>query len=157
MRKRRKYIKRLHSTFSTKGKIDIKEKLIDIELQLQESYKQSKDSNERKALNAIKSNPKYFYSYAKKHSKNKSRVGPLFNKKMNSFIESSKEMADLLQDQYMSVFSEPTEIHDNLDDKYFDDIPKCQIYSLQKKMLLKQLILLLSMLHLDLMEFQQSF
>ena len=65
-------------------------------------------------------NPKYFYSYAKRHSKTKTRIGPLFDKTKNDYVSNSKEMADILQKQYQSVFSSPKEnqnqiIHDNED------------------------------------------
>ena len=83
MRKRRKLIKKIQNTFSTKIKNEIKEQLISIELELQISYSESKKARETRAVNAIKTNAKYFYSYAKKNSKHKSRVGPLFNKKLN--------------------------------------------------------------------------
>ena len=52
---------------------------------------------ESKAIQAIKSNTKYFYSYAKTNSKIKPRVGPLYDKKKKIFTDSSKEMADLLK------------------------------------------------------------
>jgi len=66
-------------------------------------------------VQAIKANTKYFYSYAKTNSKMKPRVGPLYDKKKNIFIDSSKEMADLLQQQYSSVFSHPDDVTDNID------------------------------------------
>ena len=44
-------------------------------------------------------NPKLFFSYAKKNSRVKCNVGPLSN--------NPSEMAELLQEQYVSVFSNP--------------------------------------------------
>ena len=87
MRKRRKLIKKLSKTFTEKRIQEIKGRLlIAIEISLQQSYKTDKQSNEAKALSAIKSNPKYFYSYAKKFSKTKSGIGPLLDHKRKVFI-----------------------------------------------------------------------
>ena len=43
------------------------------------SYKKQREFNEGKAVDAIKTNPRYFYSYSKKFSKVKSSVGPLLD------------------------------------------------------------------------------
>ena len=112
MRRRRKLVKRLSHTFSPKRLNEIKENLTEIELQLQLSHKRSRKADESKAVNSIKVNPKYFFSYAKKHSKTKARVGPLYSEGMKSFVNTSKEMADILQDQYVSVFSKPNDTND---------------------------------------------
>ena len=57
-------------------------------------------------LNAkILVNPKFFFSYAKKHSRVKCNVGPL--SKNGTLINNPSEMAELLQEQYVSVFSNP--------------------------------------------------
>ena len=62
--------------------------------------------NENEALRKIKRNPKYFYSYANKFSKTKTKVGPLTNDKGET-IKDTYEMAELLRKQYESTFSEP--------------------------------------------------
>ena len=59
----------------------MRDKLINIELLLQRSYKKSVTAEEQKATKAIKSNPKYFFSYAKKYSKVKTKIGPLLNER----------------------------------------------------------------------------
>ena len=71
-------------------------------------YRKSASTAEKKACEAIKLNPKYFFSYAKRYSKTKARVGPLFDKTTNNYVSDSKKMADILQKQYQSVFSTPT-------------------------------------------------
>ena len=43
-----------------------------------------------------------------KNSRTKARIGPLFNTSTNEYTESSTEMAELLQQQYESVFSKPS-------------------------------------------------
>ena len=63
-------------------------------------------SNESKVLERIKENPRYFFSYAKRFSKRPSTVGPLLNSKYE-LENDPKKMADLLQHQYSSVFSDP--------------------------------------------------
>lgn len=53
-----------------------KQKLIDIESKLQESYNREREENKINATAKIKTNPKYFYLYAKRFSKTKPKVGP---------------------------------------------------------------------------------
>ena len=62
----------------------------------------------------MKTNPRFFFSYAKQFSVTKTKVGPLLNSN-NEFTNSSPEMANILSKQYSSVFSEPC------DSPYFDD------------------------------------
>ena len=51
----------------------------DIEKKLQKSYRETRDINEQKVVDAIKNNSKYFFSYAKKFSKVMSGIGPLMD------------------------------------------------------------------------------
>ena len=59
-----------------------------------------------KAVQSIKFNSKYFFSYAKKFSAVKSAIGPLLNA-AKEFISWPAKMADILSDQYNSIFSTP--------------------------------------------------
>ena len=61
---------------------------------------------EEQAVGKIKTNPKYFYSYAKRYSKQKQSLSMLFDKDGNIHTK-SKEIANILQDQFTSVFSNP--------------------------------------------------
>ena len=54
----------------------------------------------------MKTDPKFFFSYAKRFSKLKSNIGPLLDKEGKLHSDPQK-MADMLQDQYTSVFSDP--------------------------------------------------
>ena len=63
-------------------------------------------SREHKVIDQIKSNPKAFYSYAKKFLKTTSTVGPL-EKVTGGLTNDPKEMAYILQNQYKSAFSTP--------------------------------------------------
>ena len=62
---------------------------------------------ERRAINILKENPRYFFSYAKKFSKLKTNIGPLRDKEGN-LQHTPEAMAELLQAQYLSVFSDPS-------------------------------------------------
>ena len=100
MRKRKKLKKRRPSRTT-------KEKLFDIEVKLQNSYANERINQELDAISKIKANPKFFYSYAKRFSKTKPKVGPLIDPSTNRLTDDNLEMANLLQEQYKSVFTPP--------------------------------------------------
>ena len=79
----------------------IKQLLTDLK-QLSCSHRTQK---ELKAISKIKSNPKYFYSYAKSLAKTKQSISQLL--KDSKVITDRKEVADTLQDQFCSTFSNP--------------------------------------------------
>ena len=106
MRRRRKVVKQLLTSQPPSKKKKLENELIDIESKLQNSYTRSNDYQEQKAIDAIKRNPKYFFSYVKKFSKTKSAIGPLKDQDGN-YISDSKDMANILSTQYSSVFSIP--------------------------------------------------
>ena len=106
--KLRNQIKIQNKINPTTNKIRIlKAELYDINIKIKESIENQNLSKETKVTAKIEENPHYFYSYAKRFSKQKSTVGPLFNKD-NELENDPKKMADLLQQQYLSVFSDPT-------------------------------------------------
>ena len=106
LRRRKRINKYLRIKLPPSRTLKLNRELIEIEKSLQLSYKNSAAFREEKAITAIKSNPKFFYSYAKKHSKLNTEIGPLINNK-GVYTNDSKEMADLLSDQFSSVFSTP--------------------------------------------------
>ena len=61
---------------------------------------------ELKAVSTVKKNPRFFFSYAKKFSKLISNIGPLRDSN-NELQTNPKIMAEILQHQYVSVFSDP--------------------------------------------------
>ena len=65
---------------------------------------QSKE--EKKAIAKMKTKPKFFYKYVKKFSKVKQSITQLFDKK-GEIQTNSKDLADILQNQFISVFSSP--------------------------------------------------
>ena len=62
---------------------------------------------ELKAVECVKNNPKYFFSYAKRFSKLKSNIGPLRDTESGILQHDPQKMAEILQTQYSSVFSDP--------------------------------------------------
>ena len=103
LRRRRRINKRLVKSQSQKKMDNLIKELISIEKTLQKSYEKEEDYAEKKALDAIRVNPKFFFSYVKKKSKTK--IGPIHNGQ--SLTNDSKEMAELLSSQYKKVFSTP--------------------------------------------------
>ena len=114
-----------------------------IEEEIRLSHKSEMEKKELDVISKIKKNPKVFYAYAKKRKKTVSRIGPLSDKD-NKLQSDSKLKADILQDQYCTVFSDPNnvntrnipdsadetkptiqDIHFTIDDikKAIDDIP----------------------------------
>ena len=61
---------------------------------------------EEQACGKVKINPKYFYSYAKKFSKQKRSITMLFDGN-NNICTSPNQIANILQNQFTSVFSNP--------------------------------------------------
>ena len=77
-----------------------------IESKLKLYYKTQAEEEERNAIDELKSNPRFFYSYAKKKQSTPTGIGPL-KRADGSFTDNPEEMADLLRIQYESVFSKP--------------------------------------------------
>jgi hypothetical protein len=63
------------------------------------------DQREKKAVEKIKVNPKYFYSYAKSFSKVKHNITALLNHE-KKLVTERKDLANILQQQFCSVFSD---------------------------------------------------
>ena len=108
MRKRRKLMEQRKHDLSEHKKQQIQVKLVQIEMLLQQSHAENRSRREQLAIKAIKTNSKYFFTYAKQHSTTKTSIGPLLNEN-NEYTASSSKMANLLSVQYSSVFSTPTD------------------------------------------------
>ena len=91
---------------SQSKKTKITQELLKIEKDLQKSFKDSKRYVENKAINSIKKNSKYFFAYVRKKAKVKTKIGPLLNAN-GELTQPSKEMAEILSRQYVTVFSVP--------------------------------------------------
>ena len=64
------------------------------------------DRREKRAVATIKENPKFFFSYARSFSKIKSSI-TLLHDKSGKIVTDRKGIADTLQEQFCSVFSDP--------------------------------------------------
>ena len=77
-----------------------------LEINIRDAINDELEKREKKAVGSIKENPSYFFSYAKRFSKLKSNVGPLKDSQGN-LKHQPEDMANILQGQYSSVFSDP--------------------------------------------------
>ena len=121
MRKRSKLTKKLMKATSQHEAQKLLKYIHGIETKLNVSYTTIREQEEAKAIKFIKTNPKYFYSYANRYSKTSNRIGPLMNENGEN-VYSNKEISELLRKQYDSVFSTP---HQNMivndPDTFFPD------------------------------------
>ena len=109
MRKRARLRKQLHASSSENRRTTIRTKLVDIEQKLQDSHAAQERHDESQAVDAIKKNPKFFYSFAKKRNKIRYPIGPLED--MNGNLSSDPaDMSNILSDQYKNAFSSPAPI-----------------------------------------------
>ena len=83
----------------------IEEEINLIHFKIKEAHCAEQKHQEMRAAAKVLVNPKFFFSYAKKHSRVKCNVGPL--SKNGTLTNNTSEMAELLQEQYVSVFSNP--------------------------------------------------
>lgn len=101
-----------------------------IESAIKLSIQEEQRRKEASVLEKIKTNPKAFYTYANQKRKIKCRIGPLKNK-AGKLHSNPKEMADILQSQYKTVFSDPetdTNINIETNNQYpgIDTIDFCE-------------------------------
>lgn len=82
------------------------ENIIQIEQQLLTSYDAERAKQEETAVTEIKKNPRAFYKFASKFSKKQSVIGPFLDKNGES-TSAPEELAQILNEQYVSVFSNP--------------------------------------------------
>ena len=106
MRARRRIQKQSVATHSEARKQALRKRLIEIEKKLQSSHSTEKEMEERKAVERINSNSKYFFSYAKRFSTIKVGIGPLLDA-ARAIVSCPFKMGEILSDQYASVFSKP--------------------------------------------------
>ena len=120
MKRRRRLNKQHLNSASPTNKQRIWKELIQIEKKLHLSRKNSKNYMEKKAIKSIKKNVKYFFTYAKKFSKTNSKIGPLKNK-LKKYVYKNTEIAELLSQQYLSVFSKPEQRCPTKEELFSDD------------------------------------
>ena len=76
-----------------------------MELEIRSSKDAYRKKEEKEVIEQIKVNPKAFYSYARKKSVIRSKVGPLLVN--GTLVSEEKKMADALSRQYEGVCSIP--------------------------------------------------
>ena len=90
----------------SKSLVDLRNEIYDIESKIKVTIFEQQKLREEKAVQTVKENPAYFFSFAKRSNKTNSKVGPLYDEN-NNLQSDHKLMADLLQAQYTRVFSDP--------------------------------------------------
>ena len=105
-RQRKRKLKALRSSnCHSARRIQLENDVQQIERDLIASLKEERLNEEEKAISNIRTNPKYFYSFARKHQIVKGGIGPL--KVDGTLINSPQEICEQLSSQYSSVFSHP--------------------------------------------------
>ena len=111
-RKKRKLQSRLRSAeedpTSTAAHLEsLRKQLAAVYADMRDSINNDLHYREEQAVNKVRCNPKYFYSYAKKFSKQKRSIAMLFDEDRRISTNPS-EIANILQKQFSSVFSNPS-------------------------------------------------
>ena len=101
MRKRTKLKKKVHTNPS------ISSKIMSIEQSISESHSKEKLYDETLAVTRIKSDPNFFFRYAKKFSIWTKAIGTLLHPVTHLLTDNKTEMYTILLDQFNSVFSTP--------------------------------------------------
>jgi hypothetical protein len=106
MKKKKNISNKIMLSHSGLKTLKLMKELDKIEDELHNSYKQSRINKENEAIDKMKINPKFFFSYASKFSKSKNKIGPLINAEREK-IKDNYQMAETLRKQYESTFSTP--------------------------------------------------
>ena len=98
--------KALKTTTSTQKAADLLQKMWQLERELNSDYTATNNSMEDEAVFKIKTNSKYFFTFAKSRQNTRAKVGPFLDedRKPNS---SADFAAESLRKQYDSVFAKP--------------------------------------------------
>ena len=104
LRSKIRKLREINPTSQTIPKLELELNLLTYDMK--DVFINDMESKEAQAVETIKSNPKYFYSYAKRSSKNKSSIAPLQTPE-GTLTNDAQEKAELLQTQYVGVFSDP--------------------------------------------------
>eukprot|EP00116_Pleurobrachia_bachei_P001161 sb/3461423/ len=85
---------------------EAKVELANLCLEMKDQILTRKDNRERKAVGKMKSDPRYFYSFAKSFAKGISGI-PVIIDKEGSPVTDPKQIADIFQEEFCGVFSNP--------------------------------------------------
>ena len=105
LRSRRRKLNRRMLEATGPRKETLEGKVADVTLAIKDHVKERQQLREEKVAAAVKGNPKYFFSHAKSLSKVKSSVAPLARTD-GTLTTDLLEKAELLQAQYVKVFSD---------------------------------------------------
>ena len=105
MRNRCNLRKKLNPDLSSTQFLTLQNKLKELELKISKSHEDEMMRNESEAIDTIKENSKFFFTFAKNKAKTRSGIGPLSNG--TELVEDPQEMCELLRVQYESVFTTP--------------------------------------------------
>ena len=97
------------SSFRASNLDNAKKRVIEINRKIQGYIASKQEKEEERIIKDIKTNTKAFFKYANRKKKGRSTIGPLKNENGVGFERDSKRMAQMLSDQYKSVFSTPKE------------------------------------------------
>ena len=122
MRQRRKIAARLKMSKSWQNSLTMMKKLEETEKSLKNHYTERKKKLEKVAISKLRRDPKYFYAYANKFSKDRGRVGALVDKE-GKVCSSIKEQCEVLRAQFQDFFSEPDKRYDIPDVGEFCELP----------------------------------
>ena len=78
--------------------------LVEIETQIKSLHDRERAQNEVTAIENIKTNSRYFFSYAAKFSTAKSKIGP-FVTETGDIVDNNMQMSEMLSAQYSSQFT----------------------------------------------------
>ena len=108
-RKRRKLKKRIEYLMAIQGNIEhvqqLRRKVHLITYDIGQAVLKDLDLREIRIIGKIKDNPKAFYGYAKKHSSVRNEITTLSTP--GGYVTDKESIANLFQDQFSSVFSDP--------------------------------------------------
>ena len=105
-RKKSKLSKKLYRVKHVNRCVKALQELRSVEEQIRKADFERKMKKEKEAIEKMKSNLAYFYTYTKNLRKTQSKIGPLTDEN-NKVI--NKPVANVLQEQYSSVWSKPSE------------------------------------------------
>ena len=120
-RKKRKLKLRLHlaeqNPVATTAHLEsLRNQISSVYADMRDAINHDLNYREQQAVDKVHSNPKYFYSYAKKFSKQKRSIPMLFNEAKRT-CTNPEVIANILQRQFSSVFSDPSAT--NINDAIF--------------------------------------
>ena len=101
------------------------EELEKVEYELSIEYRKKKLIEERRAIDKIKNDSSYFYKYARKFCKNGFGIPSLM--KNGNLISNCDEKAEILNEQYKSVWTVPKfDTNHEMIEEFFGECNQCK-------------------------------